>query len=294
MEFPPGQAGVLMKSPDDFIEQIRYQAKDRVDAIKVSGSNDNLITPDALDNSALTDEEYRLIATEAHRLGKMCTVHARTRDSALGAAKAGFDVIFHASYIDDEGIEACLKGGSAITPTLTLLVNPIDAGDVMAGVSGIDAFKREVEAASRNLTKAHRAGVPLLAGSESGWSPVPYGVWHAREMAIFVEHLGFSALEAIHSGTLAATRVLKRFGDKVGKLEAGRYADILVVDGDPLADIRLLMDKSRFDYVFKGGQAIDLTPPPAPTKEWYFERHKIFLNGRLQYDPRTRTHYMTP
>lgn len=294
MEFPPGQAGVLMKSRDDFIEEIRYQAKDRVDAIKVSGSNDNLITPDALDNSALTDEEYQLIATEAHRLGKMCTVHARTRDSALGAAKAGFDVIFHASYIDDEGIEACLKNGCAITPTLTLLVNLIDAGDVMAGVSGIDAFKREVDAASANLAKAHRAGVPLIAGSESGWSPVPYGVWHAREMAIFVDQLGLSPLEAIHSATLGATRVLKRFGHRVGKIEAGRLADLLVVDGDPLADIRLLMDKSRFDHVFKGGEDIDLTPPPAPTKEWYFERHKIFLNGRLQYDPRTRTHFMTP
>ncbi len=177
---------------------------------------------------------------------------------------------------------------------MTLLVNLIDAGDVMAGVSGIDAFKREVEAASRNLAAAHRAGVPLVCGSESGWSPVPYGVWHARELAIFVDLLGLSPLQAIHSATLGAARVLKRFGHRVGRLEAGRYADVIVVDGNPLSDIRLLMAPSRFDHVFKGGEDVDLTPPPAPVKEWYFERHKIFLNGSLRYDPKTRRHYMTP
>jgi imidazolonepropionase-like amidohydrolase len=294
MQFPPGQAAVLMKTRDDFIEAIRYQVKDRVDAIKISGSNDNLITPDALDGSALTDEEYALIAAETHRLGKMCTVHARTRDSVLGAAKAGFDMIYHASYIDDAGIEACLEAGTVITPTLTLLVNLIDSGNALAGVSGIDAFQREVDAARRNLPKAYRAGVPFVCGSESGWSPVPYGEWHAREMAIFVELLGFSPLEAIHSMTGGATRILKRFGDKVGKLEAGRYADIIVVDGDPLADIRVLMDRRKLDHVFKGGKSIDLTPSEPLRKEWYFERHKIFLNARLRYDPAARSSYITP
>ncbi len=87
MEFPPGQAAVLIRSPNDFIQAIRYQVKDRVDGIKISGSNDNLITPDALDNAAITDEEFELIARETHRLGKIVSVHARTRDSVLGAAK---------------------------------------------------------------------------------------------------------------------------------------------------------------------------------------------------------------
>ncbi len=292
VQFPAGQAGVLVKSRDEIIEAIRYQVKDRVDAIKVSGSNDSLITPDSLNGSAFTLDEFKLIANEAHRLGKMCTVHARSRDSILFAAKAGFDIIFHASYIDDEGIEACLKSGSAINPTLTLLVNIVAAAETMAtasdvsGVSGVDPFKREIEAAATNLPKAYRAGVPFIAGSESGWSPVPYGEWHAREMQIFVELFGFAPLEAIHASTLGATRCLKRFGDEVGKLEAGRLADILVVDGDPSENVTVLQQKSRFDYVFKGGKKIDLAPP-APRREWFFERHKMFLNGKLRYDEQT-------
>jgi imidazolonepropionase-like amidohydrolase len=283
MQFPPGQAAVLVRTHDEIIEAIRLQAKDRVDCIKISGSSDNLITPDALEISAMTNEELVVVAREARRLGLMSATHARSRDSVLGAAKAGFDLIFHASYIDDECIDICLKNDIMITPTLTFLVNLLNAMPEGAGVSALDAFKREVDAAQVGLAKAHKAGIPMICGTESGWSPVPYGSWHAYEMQIFVDLLGFTPLEAINSATLTATKCLKAFGKKVGKLEAGRYADILVVNGNPVEDITVLQKKSLLDYVFKGGEAVDLTPQP-PVQQYYFEKHKIFLNGRFRYD----------
>ncbi|ARP90779.1 dipeptidase [Bordetella genomosp. 9] len=284
MAFPVGQAAVLVRNPDDLVEAVRLQVKDGVDAIKVSGSNDNLITPDAQDISAFTLDELRCIADETHRLGKLCSIHARSTVSSRDAALAGFDNIFHASYIDDAGIEACLKNGCVITPTLTLLVNLIEANRAMAGASGVEAFEREVAAARVNLRKAYDAGVPLIAGSESGWSPVPYGHWHAREMEIFVKLLELTPLQAIHANTLAATRLLSpRYRDKVGKLEAGRYADILVVPGDPIQDIALLQRPSRFDYIFQGGAPIDRTPP-APRRRMWYERTKTFLSGLYVYD----------
>ena len=283
MQFPPGQAGVLIKSRDELIEAIRCQVKDRVDCIKVSGSSDSLITPDSLDGSALTVEELTLIATEARRLGVMSSIHARSRDSVVGAAKAGFDVIFHASYIDDEGIDLCLQKGCVIIPTLTLLINIINANRGKAGVSDSGAFEREVEAARGGLARAWRAGVPFITGSESGWSPVPYGQWHAHELQVFVELLEMTPLRAIHCATLGATRILRRFGREVGKLEAGRLADLIVVRGDPTRDIKVLQKKSLLDFVFKGGIEINLTPQPTP-RRWYFEKHKVFLDGTFQYD----------
>ncbi len=289
--YPVGQAGVLVKSNDDIIEQIRYQVKDRVDAVKVSGSNDSLITPDSLDGSAFTLEEYQLIAKEVHRLGKMCTVHARSRDSVLHTAMAGFDILFHASNIDEEGIEWALKNNCIINPTLTLLTNIVAAGKAQAGASSSGATQREIDAALTNIPKAYRAGVPLVSGSECGWSPVPYGDWHAREIQTFVEDMGLSTIEAIHTATGAAAKCFKRFGHEIGLLEPGRYADILVVDGDPTKDIVILQDKSKFDYIFKGGKAVDQTPP-APRQEWFFEHHKIFLNAKLKYDPKTRKGYL--
>lgn len=283
MQFPPGQAGVLVRSRDEIIEQIRLQVKDGVDAIKVSGSNDAMVSSESVDGSAFTYEEYQIVANEAHRLGKLCTVHARSRDSINDAARAGFDVIFHASYIDDEGIELCLKNGCVIVPTLPLLVNVIEATGGPGG-SPINAiFQAEVDAAIKNIPRAYRAGVPLIQGSESGWSPIPYGHWHAREMEIFVTHFGLSPLQAIHAGTLAATRLFKRFGNRVGKLEVGRLADIIVVNGNPCQDITLLQKPALFDFIFKGGTPIDRTPQ-APRRQMSFERHKIFLNGIYQYD----------
>ena len=283
MQFPPGQSAVLVRYPHDLVEEIRLQVKDGVDAIKASGSNDNLITPDALGSSAFTFEEFKIIADESHRLGKICSVHARSRESALFSAKAKFDNLFHASFIDDEGIDACLKNNVVITPTLTLLVNLVEAKQSHAGVSGAAAFQAEIEAASVNLKRAYDAGVPLIAGSESGWSPVPYGQWHAREMEIFVKMIGLTPLQAIHANTLAATRLFPRFGNQIGKLEASRLADILVVPGDPLDDITLLQRPSAFDYIFKGGKPIERTQP-APRRRMWYERTKIFLNGLYEFD----------
>src|SRR5262249_3115497 len=104
MEFPAGQAGVLVKNRDDIVEAIRLQVKDGVDAIKVSGSSDSAVFDDPLEGAAFRPEEFELIAEETHRLGRVCTVHARSRDSVFYAAQAGFDWIMHASYIDDRGI----------------------------------------------------------------------------------------------------------------------------------------------------------------------------------------------
>jgi imidazolonepropionase-like amidohydrolase len=102
-------------------------------------------------------------------------------------------------------------------------------------------------------------------------------------MQVFVELLGMSPLQAIHSGTFGAARLLRRFGHEVGKLEAGRFADVLVVRGDPTRDVTLLQKKSHLDFVFKGGVEIDRTPQPTPPR-WYYEKHKVFLNGVFNYD----------
>ena len=183
MEFPKGQAGVLVRSRDEIVEEIRLQVKDGVDIIKVSGSNDSVVTAGPVEGMAFTEEEFTLMATETHRLGKKCTVHARTAPSVRACAAAGFDWLQHASFMDSEGLDVVLEKRIPIVPALTLLVNLLaSAGE--AGASSLDVFKREVDAASENLGEAFRQGATLVAGSETGWSLVPYGEWHAYEMEI--------------------------------------------------------------------------------------------------------------
>ena len=289
VEFPVGQAGVLVKSQDDILEAIRLQVKNGVDVIKVSGSNDSAVSEDSLDGMAFRQEEFDLMADETHRLGRKCTVHARTADSVKACARAGFDWLQHASYMDDEGLELVLENDIPISPVMTLLVNIIASAEEAgrAGASALDVFKHELDAAAENLSRAYQSGVTMVAGSESGWSLVPYGQWHAKEMEIFVEFLGMSPIEALHAGTGAAALTLPRWADEIGTLEAGKRADLIVLPGDVASDITLLQQKSRFDMVMKDGQPVDITTPIPERKVYSWERVKVYLPGLFNFDEET-------
>jgi len=290
VEFPVGQAGVLVKNRDDILEAIRLQVKNGVDVIKVSGSDDSALTEDSLDGMAFRQEEFDLIADETQRLGRKCTVHARSADSVKACARAGFDWLQHASFIDDEGLELVLEKDIPISPVLTLLVNIINSAEDTgrAGASAVDVFKHELDTAAENLSRAYQAGVTLVAGSESGWSLVPYGQWHAKEMEIFVEFLGMNPIEALHAGTGAAALTLPRWSEEIGTLEAGKRADLIVLPGDVATDITLLQQKSRFDMVMKDGRPVDIATPMPERKVYSWERVKVFLPGVFNFDEDTR------
>ena len=197
---------------------------------------------------------------EIQRLGRKAVVHAIGREAVLYAARAGVDLIFHAFDLDDECIDAVLKGGSAIAPTLTFQRNIIEftqSHEPAATKGRVGHAERQYEIACRNLSKAHKAGVPMMAGSDSGFAVTPYGEWHARELEIFVNDLGFTPVEAL----CAATRTNARFladGDQVGVLESVRRADFIALDGSPLEDISILLDKSRIRSVHLGGKRMAL------------------------------------
>jgi imidazolonepropionase-like amidohydrolase len=102
--------------------------------------------------------------------------------------------------------------------------------------------------------------VQLLCGSESGFALTPYGHWHAREMEVFVDALGISALEAITCAT-RNNALAVRLDGRIGVVAEGYLADVLVVDGDPAADIRILQDRSRLRAVISRGRSVDLSAP---------------------------------
>jgi imidazolonepropionase-like amidohydrolase len=110
------------------------------------------------------------------------------------------------------------------------------------------------------MRAAYDAGVPLLCGSESGFALTPYGHWHAREMEVFVQELGLSPLEAITCATRNGARAVRLEG-RLGVVAEGYLADVLVVDGDPSADVRILQDRSRLRAVISRGRAVDLAAP---------------------------------
>lgn len=252
---PDTASGVLVTHPNEAIEEIRCQVKDGVDCVKIAldgfltRSNGDLV-------AAFTQAETTAMVEEIHRLGKKAVVHARGREATLYAARAGVDLIFHASYLDEACIEAMLRSGSAIAPTLTFPLNTAELSqphDPASRKGFAAASRREFEVACVNLRKAKQAGVKMMTGSDSGFAVTPYGEWHARELAIFVDHLGFTPAEALRAATETSAGFTAQ-ADRIGALAPGRLADFIAVDGSPLDNVAILLDKRRLRHIHMGGR----------------------------------------
>jgi imidazolonepropionase-like amidohydrolase len=256
-----GTAGYaeVVRNRDEMVLATRRQIKEGADVIKIHATGSIPTKPGEL--QVWTLEEMRTVCDTAHSLGAPVIAHCRGAGSTRDAAVAGVDIIFHASYLDDPALEAVAEAGAALCPVFTFLANLADYGAKAGATSGAkDIFRSEMEETGRMMRKAFDIGVPLLCGSESGFSLTPYGHWHFREMEIFVEHLGLTPLQAIMCGTRNGAIAMGQVGE-VGTIEAGLRADLLVLDGDPSRDVSVLGDKSRFRHLWCRGEEIDLTRP---------------------------------
>lgn len=252
---PTTSIGRLVTNINEAVEEVRWQVKNGVDCIKIALDGIQR-RPDGALIAAFTQEETDIIVRESHRLGRKVVSHSVGREATLYAARAGVDLIFHGFDLDDECIAAMLETGSMLCPTLTHPRNTIDftqPHDPAYQKGRVEATERRYRIGVANLKKAVAAGVPFLTGTDSGFAITPYGEWHAKELELFVADLGFSPAAALR----AATEVNARFmsdGDAIGALEPGRAADFIVVDGSPLADIRLLQDRRRLRSIYIGGK----------------------------------------
>jgi imidazolonepropionase-like amidohydrolase len=196
------------------------------------------------------------------------------------AAEAGFDWIMHASYMDGPTLDKVLERDTPLVPAMTLLVNFLEGGDSLAPAAR-DGMRRELDAAVSILSKAVADGATLIAGSESGFAVTPYGQWHTRELELFVELLGMNDHDALLCMTRNAARATPRHGPDVGTLAPGKFADVLLVEGQPDRDVRILADRSRLRAVIKGG--VDVTGAPGGPRELRaFERTRLYASAPYQ------------
>jgi imidazolonepropionase-like amidohydrolase len=260
---PSVSTGHLVKSLPEAIEAIRHQTKDGVDVIKlamdgVQGGNSSGLY------ASFDQHETTAMVREAHRLGRKVVVHARGREGALYAARAGVDIIYHASRIDEEGVRAAAGEGVAICPSLLLLTNNVQYAqpDDPSYDWWPNIQRRELAEASQSLRRAYDAGVPFYSGSETGFAITPYGEWSSRELSLMVGFLGIPTDEVLRMAT-STNRQQLRGGKDFDSLAEGKLADLLIFDGDPLKEIAQIEDKARIVEVWRGGARVDL--PDMPT-----------------------------
>lgn len=260
-----GTAGYaeVVRDKDEMIRVVRRQVKDGSDVIKVHVTG--AIPTRSGEIQVWTRDELKVVCDTAHDLGVRVSAHCRGDGATLDSILAGVDIIWHASYMGEASLEAMVDRKVAVGPVFTFLANLEEYGAKAGAASSVqDVFRREMEQTGAMMRRAYDAGVPLLCGSESGFSITPYGHWHAREMEVFVEHLGLSPLEAITCCTSTNAVALGQQGE-VGTIEPGRRADVLVLEGDPSRDVSILGDKSRFRHLICRGREVDLAPIPERT-----------------------------
>ena len=258
--------GAVVTSKDEIILEIRRQIKMGVDWIKIHVSGMVPRQSSEGELKAWSLDELKLACDTAHELGIPVVGHCRGADSVKDALLAGFDMILHGTYMDEEGLEIMIERNVPLVPTFTFQANLIDYAEKMeASTDYKEIFEKEIQDNVPIFTKAFEAGVPFICGSESGFSVTPYGDWHYKELEVFVEKLGLTPLEAITCATKNAASAMKR--DDIGLIAEGKIADLLVVDGDPSKDVTILGDKNLIKHVFLNGKDIDLTPAPKRIKD---------------------------
>ncbi|HET7205418.1 MAG TPA: amidohydrolase family protein [Terriglobales bacterium] len=234
----------------DGIDQIRHvvraQVKYGVDVIKIIATGGVLSKGDSPGAPQYTFDELKAAAEEAHMAGRKIAAHAHGTQGIKNAILAGIDSIEHASLIDDEGIRSAKEHGTYLVMDIyndDYLLN--EASKFGLPVENLEKEKMVGRLQRENFEKAVKAGAKMAFGTDAG--VYPHGD-NARQFYYMVK-FGMTPAQAIHAATSNAADLIGRSKD-VGTIEAGKYADIIAVDADPLADVRAL---EHVSFVMKGG-----------------------------------------
>ena len=246
--FPLPEDGVV-NGPYEVYTAVRQRYKDGADGIKITVTGGVLSPAKSGDNPQFTQEEVNAVVTAAKDYGMWVAVHAHGAEGMKRAIRAGVDSIEHGTFMDDEAMDLMIKNGTYYVPT-------ISAGEFVAAKSKIDNYFPEIvrpKAASvgpqigDTFSKAYKKGVKIAFGTDAGVQP--HGTnW---EEFVFMVKNGMPEMKAIQSATMETAKLLK-IEDTLGSIEAGKIADIIAVEGDPLDDISVLKD---IVLVMKDGKA---------------------------------------
>ena len=248
--------GIVVSGPEEVRRVVRTLIKYGVDSIKLNLSGEELTGMKA-EETPMSDEEVAMAASEARARNKVLAAHARSAGSVKQCVRHGIQNIYHASYCDEEALDMleANKDKHFVAPGLAWLINTArHAGEygIKPGSPVTIAYERELEAAVETCKKMHRRGIRVLIGGDYGFAWTPQGT-NAKDIETFVELLGFSPMEAILAATKYGGQIMG-MGDELGQIKPGYLADMLLVDGDPIANVRVLQDKTRLLAIMKDGK----------------------------------------
>lgn len=246
----PGPIDGIANGPDEIRESVRLQVKYGADVIKICATGGVLSQGDAVGVQQYDADELAAVVRAATLMDRRVAAHAHGTEGIIAAARAGVTSIEHGSFLTDEAVRVMVEHHTWLVPTL------------MAGYSvGSEEGSRRLPpwaatkgrlawaASQRSIRLAVQGGVRIALGTDAG--VYPHGQ-NGREFELLVTIGGMTPMQAIQAGTLNGATLLGMEHD-VGSLETGKFADLVAVAGDPLADITLLQHPV---FVMKGGEVV--------------------------------------
>jgi imidazolonepropionase-like amidohydrolase len=247
---------LIADGPDQVRAAVRRSIKDGADVIKCYIGGDALLPHTPIADCTYTLPEVEALVDEARMRGRTTAAHVRGQRSSQVAAAAGVDSLEHATYADDETLRVVADKGLFLVPGLRYLHAIVENGPAYGITEDVIAptgLRDEIKQAADTYRRARDRGIRLCPGGDFGFAWNPHGEY-AKDIQVFVEIIGYTPVEAIRCATLWGAELM-RMADRIGSIQAGKLADLVVVDGDPVKDIAVLQDRRRLS-VMKGGRFV--------------------------------------
>jgi imidazolonepropionase-like amidohydrolase len=242
----------VVDGPDEVRKAVRAILRAGGDFIKLMSTGGVLSPSDEPGHTQFTPEEIAIMVREAAAAGKTCMAHAQGTQGIKNAVNAGVESIEHGIWLDDEVMSEMKRRGTFLVPTLVAPVWVLRNAEKAPGSVLPQSVRKTKEVMAdhkASITRAVAAGLRIAMGTDSGVGPHGH---NAEELERMVE-CGMTPMQAIVATTKTASECVHTQKD-TGTIEPGKLADLLIVDGDPLADIKLLQDKARLALIMQGGR----------------------------------------
>lgn len=252
-DFVPGDVRLdTIGETCDGVEEVRKAARDRLknnaDCIKLMATGGGN-SPGPGTVSQMTVEEMRAAVEVAATRNVLTAAHCIGTEGIKNAMLAGVRTIEHASFLDDEGIEMALKGGHYICSTLCAFRTMEQPPEANIPDYVVEKIRYFATAHYKGLRKAYKAGVKFMLGTDAG-TPYNFHGCNAEEIWRLVRDGGFTPMDAIKAGTSVAAKGLRQ--EDIGVLKEGKNADVLIVRGNVLEDVRILCDPKNIFVIHNG------------------------------------------
>src|SRR5438309_2251253 len=256
--YPPSPTfSCVADGPDEVRRLCRLLVREGVDLLKLNISGDEFSPSARAEATVMTDAEVAACVEVAASRGLRVCAHARSAEPVKICVRHGIEIVYHANYADEEALDLLEAGRDrffvvpAIGPTWNLCHGTGSPWGLTPEVVRARGLERELEVSVDTIGRMRKRGIRVLPGGDYGFAWNPHGTY-ARDLLLFVDVLGFTPMETLVAATRLGGEIMGR-PDELGQVKPGYLADLLLVDGDPLADIKRLQSQDALLAIMKDG-----------------------------------------